>query len=211
MVCKVCGVCSIALRDQASLCTIVPLDDLFSRWRRSKDRSACPSSRARFRSRDCESQLLLFLLLLPLHTLPQSVLTCSHIGRQLEPWFWGFPQAPRFCRRCSTVPNTRGRLQPVLMRHPPPAIGQNLGGGGGGWGGSWGGGSWGGGVAWRGGFPRWGGLHATHNNHMHTSRGDVCLVGLGKLLVAVVKQGLQIGRCVHSGCGDLHFATTAFV
>ena len=31
-------------------------------------------------------------------------------------------------------------------------------------------------------------------------------VGLGKLLVAVVKQGLQIGRCVHSGCGDLHFA-----
>ena len=31
--------------------------------------------------------------------------------------------------------------------------------------------------------------------------------GLGKLLVAVVKQGLQIGRCVHSGCGDLHFAT----
>ena len=32
-------------------------------------------------------------------------------------------------------------------------------------------------------------------------------VGLGKLLVAVVKQGLQMGRCVHSGCGDLHFAT----
>ena len=27
--------------------------------------------------------------------------------------------------------------------------------------------------------------------------------GLGKLLVAVVKQGLQMGRCVHSGCGDL--------
>ena len=23
--------------------------------------------------------------------------------------------------------------------------------------------------------PRWGGLRATHNNHMHTSRGDVCL------------------------------------
>ena len=27
--------------------------------------------------------------------------------------------------------------------------------------------------------------------------------GLGKLLVDVVKQGLQMGRCVHSGCGDL--------
>ena len=31
--------------------------------------------------------------------------------------------------------------------------------------------------------------------------------GLGKLLVAVVKQGLQMGRCVHSGSGDLHFDT----
>ena len=94
---------------------------------------------------------------------------------------------------------------------PPPAIGQNLGGGGGGsWGGVgwrvWGGGGrleglggggrmegLGGGVGWRvlgvgggwrvrggaavggGGFPRWGGLRATHNNHMHTCRGDVCL------------------------------------
>ena len=27
--------------------------------------------------------------------------------------------------------------------------------------------------------------------------------GLGKLLVAVVKQGLQMDRCVHSGCGGL--------
>ena len=36
----------------------------------------------------------------------------------------------------------------------------------------------------------------------------MCLgAGLGKLLVAVVKQGLQIGKCVHSSCGDLHFAT----
>ena len=26
-----------------------------------------------------------------------------------------------------------------------------------------------------GGVPRWGGLHATHYYHMHTSRGDVCL------------------------------------
>ena len=32
-------------------------------------------------------------------------------------------------------------------------------------------------------------------------------VGLGKLLAAVMKQGLQIGMCVHSGCSHLHFAT----
>ena len=67
---------------------------------------------------------------------------------------------------------------------------------------------WGGGG---GGFPRWGGLRATHYYHMHTSRGGcVSGAGLGKLLVAVVKQGVQgvqMGRCVHSGCGDLHFAT----
>ena len=31
--------------------------------------------------------------------------------------------------------------------------------------------------------------------------------GPGKLLVVVVKQGLQMGKCVHSGGGDLHFAT----
>ena len=31
--------------------------------------------------------------------------------------------------------------------------------------------------------------------------------GLGKLLVAVVKQGLQIGKYVHNSCADLHFAT----
>ena len=55
----------------------------------------------------------------------------------------------------SVVP-TGGRLQPVLMRHSPPAICQNLEGGGGGLGGgSWGGGGgggWrvvGGGVGWR--------------------------------------------------------------
>ena len=30
---------------------------------------------------------------------------------------------------------------------------------------------------------------------------------LGNPLVAVVKQGLQIGTCVYSGCGHLHFAT----
>ena len=43
--------------------------------------------------------------------------------------------------------------------------------GGGGLEGLWGGGS----AVGGGGFPRWGGLRATHNNHMHTSRGDVSL------------------------------------
>ena len=70
---------------------------------------------------------------------------------------------------------------------------------------------WGGGVSWwvgGGGSPRWGGLCETHYYHMHTSRGGcVSEADLGKLLVAVVKQGLQMGRCVHSGYGDLHFAT----
>ena len=37
--------------------------------------------------------------------------------------------------------------------------------------------------------------------------GCVSGAGLGKLLVAVVKQRLQMSCCVHSGCGDLHFAT----
>ena len=49
-----------------------------------------------------------------------------------------------------------------------------------------------------------GGLRTTHYYHMHTPRGGcVSGAGLGKLLVAVVKQGLQMGRCVHSGCGGL--------
>ena len=38
---------------------------------------------------------------------------------------------------------------------------------------TWGGG--GGQLEGVGGFPRWGGLRATHYYHMHTSRGDVCL------------------------------------
>ena len=55
-----------------------------------------------------------------------------------------------------------------------------------------------------GGVPKVGGLRATHYYHMHTFRGGcVSGAGLGKLLVAVVKQGLQMGKCVHSGCGDL--------
>ena len=67
--------------------------------------------------------------------------------------------------------------------------GSKLGGGGGGrleglgGGGVGGGGGWleglGGGAArgcgGGGGIPKVGGLHTTHNNHMHTSRGDVCL------------------------------------
>ena len=39
--------------------------------------------------------------------------------------------------------------------------------------------------------------------HAYLQGGCVSGAGLGKLLVAVVKQGLQMGRCVHSGCGDL--------
>ena len=133
-------------------------------------------------------------------------------------------------------PPTGGRLQPVLMRYPLQlsvktwglgggvgwggAVGgggggrlEGRGGGGGSAGGSRGGGSAGGSgggsaVGGGGGLPRWGGLRATHNNHMRTSRGAVCLGRVwGKLLAAVVKQGLQIGRCVHRGCGDLHFTT----
>ena len=77
-----------------------------------------------------------------------------------------------------------GRLQPVLMQHPPPAICQNLGG-------SWRGGRLegvvgGGRPEGRGGFGRGGGgwwsqggvawgLRATHYYHMHTSTGDACL------------------------------------
>ena len=50
------------------------------------------------------------------------------------------------------------------------------GGGGGGWRVSGGGSAVGGGVPnVGGGSPRWGGLRVTHDNHMHTSRGDVCL------------------------------------
>ena len=40
------------------------------------------------------------------------------------------------------------------------------------------GGVWGGFRPWGGGFPRWGGLRATHYYHMHTSWGVVCL-GVG--------------------------------
>ena len=39
--------------------------------------------------------------------------------------------------------------------------------------------------------------------HAYLQGGCVSGAGLGKLLVAVVKQGLQMGRCVHIGCGDL--------
>ena len=58
------------------------------------------------------------------------------------------------------------------------------------------------------GFQRWGGpAHDPLLPHAYLQGGCVSGAGLGKLLVAVVKQGLQMGRCVHSGCGDLHFAT----
>ena len=43
--------------------------------------------------------------------------------------------------------------------------------------------------------------------HAYFQGGCVSGAGLGKLPVVVVKQGLHKGRCVHSGGGDLHFAT----
>ena len=98
---------------------------------------------------------------------------------------------------------------------PPRTICQN-----------WGGGAGGqfGGVGWRvgggrleglGGVGQWGGggpkvVGPTRDPllpHAYLQGGCVSGAGLGKLLVAVVKQGLQMDRCVHSGCGDLHFAT----
>ena len=54
-----------------------------------------------------------------------------------------------------------GRLHPILMQNQPPSYLSKLGAG-----------SIGGSA---GGFPRWGGLRATHYYHMHTSGGDVCL------------------------------------
>ena len=56
----------------------------------------------------------------------------------------------------------------------------------------------------RGGGPKVGG--PTRNPllpHAYLQGGRVSGAGLGKLLVAVVKQGLQMGRCVHGGCGNL--------
>ena len=117
------------------------------------------------------------------------------------------------CSWWGLVLTTGGRLQPVLMRHPP-SYRSKLGGGGGG--GGWGG-QLGGGLGWRvlggvrprgGGIPKVGGpTRDPQQPHAYLQGGCVSGAGLGKLLVAVVKQGLQIGRCVHSGCGDLHFAT----
>ena len=73
---------------------------------------------------------------------------------------------------------TGGRLQPVLMRHTRQLCVEIRGGGAGG--GSGGGrlGGVGGGFRLGGGFPKWGGLRATHYYHMHTSWGVVCL-GVG--------------------------------
>ena len=66
----------------------------------------------------------------------------------------------------------------------------------------WSAGGWGGGGM--GGFPRWGGpARNPLLPHAYLQGGCVSGAGLGKLLVAVVKQGLQIGKCVHIGCGDL--------
>ena len=94
---------------------------------------------------------------------------------------------------CSTGGGGGGRLQPVLMRHPTQISVKN----------------WGGGLGWRlwGGGSAGGGGGPTRNPllpHAYLQGGCVFGAGSGKLLVAVVKQGLQMGRCVHSGCGDLH-------
>ena len=83
---------------------------------------------------------------------------------------------------------------------------EGLGGGGVGWR-VWGGG----GVGWRawgggGGDSQGGGAYARPTTTTCIPLGGMCVWG-GKRLVAVAKQGLQIGRCVHSGCGNLHFAT----
>ena len=66
----------------------------------------------------------------------------------------------------------------------PPAICQNLGG------------YWQFGRGGGGGFPRWGGLRATHYYHMHTSRGDVCLGvwGFGGMYVKALGLHLSRGR-----------------
>ena len=73
-----------------------------------------------------------------------------------------------------------GQLQPVLMRRTPQLSVKTRGGEG--QGAVLGGGRLGGvrgGVFGRGGgFPRWGGLRATHYYHMHTSWG-VCVWGVG--------------------------------
>ena len=70
---------------------------------------------------------------------------------------------------CGVVPG--GRLQLVLMRHPPPSYLSRLAGGG--VGRRVGGGGIGSSAGGR------GGLHATHYYHMHTSRGCVCLGAWG--------------------------------
>ena len=67
---------------------------------------------------------------------------------------------------------------------PPPSYLSKLGGGGGPLegvcvGGGGGGGYWRFGLGGGRGVPKVGGLLANHYCHMHTSRGDVCLGGLG--------------------------------
>ena len=78
---------------------------------------------------------------------------------------------------CETVRKERadnpgGRLQLVLMRHPPQLSVKTCGGGGGGSVGGWGG-------YWQLGRGGGGGLRATHYYHMHTSRVCVCLGAWG--------------------------------
>ena len=61
-----------------------------------------------------------------------------------------------------------------------------------------------GGVGRGGGVPKVGGpTRDPLLPHAYLQERRVSGAGLGKLLVDVVKQGLQMGRCVHGGCGDL--------
>ena len=74
-------------------------------------------------------------------------------------------------------PNPGGRLQLVLMRHPSPAICQNLRGGGGQLG-------RGGGIL-AAGLGGGGGLRTTHYYHMHTSRGRLGAWGYRGMYVVI--------------------------
>ena len=81
-----------------------------------------------------------------------------------------------------------GRLQPVLMRHAPPAICQNL------WGGGGGGGRGVGGRVGGIGSLAGGGGGATHYNHMHSSRGCLGAWGYRGMYAIIAISCLLPGR-----------------
>ena len=83
----------------------------------------------------------------------------------------------------------------------PPQLSVKTRGGGGGQGVDLGGsaGGYRGGISAGGGFPRWGGLRATHYYHMHTSWGVVCLGvgGYGGMyaIIALSRPCREEGHC----------------